>query len=157
MRALIEAQAGPFRARAADGVAAPRRRRKVIHQGRLPRTPTGGRLRALSAGGTVLATATVLALLPGSALAAPTTTFNYTNGVQTYVVPSGVSAIDVTATGATGGASDTSGYPGGEGGTVESDIPVTPGSLSLFFELRPLCLELAELHGGYRADPGAGI
>jgi len=73
------------------------------------------------------AATTLAAIAPGAALAAAPTTFSYTDGVQTYTVPAGVSALSVTAVGATGGTSDADGSPGGQGAVVDSDVPVTPG------------------------------
>ena len=70
-------------------------------------------------------------------------TFNYTGHKQTFVVPTGVTNIAVTASGASGGVS----YPdstGGTGGLVRAEISVTPG-------------ETLEIYvGGSGAGGGAG-
>ena len=55
-------------------------------------------------------------------------TFNYTGGVQDFVVPSGVALITIAATGADGGGSF-SGFPnvGGTGGVINVSFSVLPG------------------------------
>jgi len=53
--------------------------------------------------------------------------FDYTNGIQTWTVPAGVTQIYVDAAGAQGG-SQTS-YFGGKGGKVSGILTVTPGSV----------------------------
>src|ERR1700734_2730927 len=61
--------------------------------------------------------------------ASKTKTFRYTGHKQTFMVPAGVTAIKIVASGARGGAS-TGGYGtkgiGGNGGRVKATIPVTP-------------------------------
>jgi hypothetical protein len=52
--------------------------------------------------------------------------FSYTGTEQTWVVPSGVTSIDVDVRGAEGGAGDIT-TPGGKGGRVETTLTVTPG------------------------------
>lgn len=51
------------------------------------------------------------------------TTFNYTGGVQTYLVPAGVTELQIEAYGAQGG-----GAVGGFGGYATGVVPVTPGA-----------------------------
>lgn len=51
--------------------------------------------------------------------------FSYTGGQQTWVVPPGVTSINVDMAGAQGGS--TSYKPGGNGGRVQATISVTPG------------------------------
>ncbi|MFT5819145.1 MAG: hypothetical protein ACI8ZM_000368 [Crocinitomix sp.] len=58
------------------------------------------------------------------------TTFNYTAGMQTYVVPAGVTLINIEAFGAQGGTSDNDAGSctiGGWGGSATGDLIVTPG------------------------------
>ncbi|MCF8449495.1 MAG: Ig-like domain-containing protein, partial [Taibaiella sp.] len=55
------------------------------------------------------------------------TTFSYTGTVQTYTVPSGVTAIGIDAAGAQGGNSLASN--GGNGGRVQASLTVTPGQV----------------------------
>jgi hypothetical protein len=50
-----------------------------------------------------------------------TTTFNSTGGIQTYLVPAGVSLLDIEAVGAQGGAQ------GGLGASMQGQFTVTPG------------------------------
>lgn len=67
---------------------------------------------------------------PSSAITIPapvTVSFSYTGGEQTWVVPSGISSISVTAYGAAGGTVDSSLAAGGLGGGVTGNVPVTPG------------------------------
>ncbi|HEX2899554.1 MAG TPA: glycine-rich protein, partial [Bacteroidia bacterium] len=58
-----------------------------------------------------------------------TQTFNFTGGVQSFTVPSGVTTLNVDLRGAKGG----DGYPvmsvGGNGGRMTSSIAVTPGQV----------------------------
>lgn len=63
---------------------------------------------------------------------AQTTTFNYTGAMQTYVVPAGVTSLDIDMSGARGGygtSSVNSGGPNipGFGGRVQTTLDVTPG------------------------------
>ena len=55
-------------------------------------------------------------------------TFLPTGAEQTFVVPAGVTALTVTATGGRGGQGAGPGAVGGAGGRVTATIPVTPGS-----------------------------
>jgi len=83
--------------------------------------------------------------LPTQAGAA-TQTFGYTGAEQTYVVPPGVTAIGVEATGSAGADSDA---PGGRGAVVSGTVPVTPGQ-TLYVEVGSgLC------NGGGFAGSGA--
>jgi hypothetical protein len=54
-------------------------------------------------------------------------TFNYTGAVQTWVVPAGVTSVQIEASGAQGN-SNASGVVGGKGGKVTGDLAVTPGT-----------------------------
>jgi Glycine rich protein len=57
-------------------------------------------------------------------------TFSYTGGEQTFVVPSHVTRITVTAMGASGASDGTSGYgiaEGGRGGLIQATVPVKSG------------------------------
>ncbi|MEI6123178.1 MAG: HYR domain-containing protein, partial [Bacteroidota bacterium] len=56
--------------------------------------------------------------------AAGTQTFNYTGGLQTWIVPAGVVSIDVDVQGAKGGDGIST---GGLGGRIQATYPVTPG------------------------------
>ncbi len=70
----------------------------------------------------------IVLLLCNWGATAQTTTYNYTGGVQTYVVPTGVTTIVVDARGAMGGR-DLYGYNrGGYGGRVQCSLAVTSGS-----------------------------
>jgi len=73
----------------------------------------------------------ILLLIASVSLGQITQTYNYTGGVQTFVVPSGITSITVDARGAAGGnsyyAGSTTAHIGGLGGRVQADIPVTPG------------------------------
>ncbi len=53
-----------------------------------------------------------------------TQTFNYTGAVQMWVVPAGVTSVDVTCWGAEGGRAA---GPGGMGGMAQATAPVNPG------------------------------
>lgn len=68
-----------------------------------------------------------------SALAA-TTTFNYTGAEQTYTVPTGATAVTITAVGARGGTSR-SGAPGGNGARVTATVPLPAGTTTLYVEV----------------------
>ncbi|MBL7817991.1 MAG: T9SS type A sorting domain-containing protein [Saprospiraceae bacterium] len=60
-----------------------------------------------------------------------TVTFDYTGAAQTWVVPAGVTSVEVVAKGAKGGDSNNSFYTnnaGGNGGTVTATLAVTPGT-----------------------------
>ena len=66
---------------------------------------------------------TSLAMAGNKALA--TSTFNYTGGAQTYIVPGGVTSLNVSLSGAAGGNAD--GGLGANGGTTTAILAVTPG------------------------------
>jgi hypothetical protein len=59
------------------------------------------------------------------------TSFAYTGGVQSYVVPAGVDSLRVEANGGSGGA--TAGFAAGNGGRVEAVVPVTAGEVLFMF------------------------
>ena len=63
------------------------------------------------------------------------TTYNYTGGVQTYVVPGGITSVSVSLTGAAGGIGGTvaSPFPGGYGGKTTATLAVTPGQTLYIF------------------------
>ncbi|MBF9238082.1 T9SS type A sorting domain-containing protein [Hymenobacter sp. BT683] len=75
--------------------------------------------RPLAALGLLLATA-------GAAHAQTTTTFSYTGASQTYVVPAGVTQLQVVATGARAGNIATRFGPGGPGAVVTATVTVVP-------------------------------
>lgn len=56
-----------------------------------------------------------------------TQTFSYTGSDQTFVVPSGITAITVDCQGAEGGPNQATTVLGGKGGRVVCDLTVTPG------------------------------
>lgn len=59
------------------------------------------------------------------------TTFSYTGGSQSFVVPSGITSLTITAAGAQGGAADeglTVAYAAPQGGSTTAMIAVTAGS-----------------------------
>jgi hypothetical protein len=73
--------------------------------------------------------------LAGPPIAGPATLVTFTTvGEAHFVVPTGVSAITVTATGAQGGGGSYAGCKGGFGATVTSTIAVTQGE-TLFVEV----------------------
>ncbi len=54
--------------------------------------------------------------------------FDYTGDVQTFVVPEGVSSVDVTVQGGEGGRTSSAGSPpGGQGAVTTATLAVTPG------------------------------
>lgn len=61
----------------------------------------------------------------------PDTTFRFTGGIQTWVVPAGVTSIQAEIVGASGG--DATNSRGGLGGRVTGTIPVTPGQTLYFY------------------------
>ncbi len=72
-------------------------------------------------------------------------TFTYTGSYQTFIVPSGVTSIDVDVDGGKGGYGSYGVSQGGSGGSVQGTISVTPGST----------LEIYV--GGAGTDGGAGF
>jgi hypothetical protein len=76
------------------------------------------------------AAAVALGLMMTPSWGQEVTTFDYTGEVQTYVVPAGVSAINIEAYGAEGGTAlndSSSCIIGGWGGYATGDLAVTPG------------------------------
>lgn len=73
--------------------------------------------------GTVLAGLVLFVATP--ALAQTTVTFNYTGAQQTWVVPAGVTSVDIVAEGAQG--FDSLSFLGGRGGRATGTLAVTPG------------------------------
>ena len=100
-------------------------------------TGVGGTARGALLTGLVCAGA--LAASPVASAAATPVTFGYTGAEQSYVVPAGVSSLQVGATGAPGGTGVASG-DGGIGGAgangahVDAVVPVTPGE-TLYVEI----------------------
>ena len=72
----------------------------------------------------------LLVVAPTSMVLAQTTTFRYVNDTQNYTVPTGVTHIQVVATGAAGGRSDAS-TPYSSGARVTAILSVTPGEVLL--------------------------
>ena len=68
--------------------------------------------------------------------AAAADTFPFSGAEQTYIVPAGVTAVHVEATGAAGAAGDPSsgGLPGGRGATVSGTVAASPGQ-TLYVEV----------------------
>jgi large repetitive protein len=62
---------------------------------------------------------------------ARSTVFSPTGAPQPYVVPAGITGLNVSATGGSGGA--TTSFAAGRGGRVEAILPVTPGEVLFFF------------------------
>ena len=75
-----------------------------------------------------LAALGLMALLPAAASA---DTFSFTGAEQSYLVPAGVTAVHVEATGAAGAAGAS---PGGRGATVSGTVAVTPAQ-TLYVEV----------------------
>ena len=86
-------------------------------------------------------------LFAGAVRAQQTFTFTFTGGVQTFVVPAGVTLLQVDVFGAQGGQGDAS---GGKGGRVETTIAVTPG------ETLSLIVGGAGGNSGGSGQPGPG-
>ena len=63
--------------------------------------------------------------------AAPAATFTYTGAVQQYTVPDGVTGLTVTASGGSGGTSDTAGPNRAPAAQVTGTLAVQPGQLVL--------------------------
>ncbi|WP_164490041.1 glycine-rich protein [Runella sp. SP2] len=62
-----------------------------------------------------------------------TQSFGFTGGMQTFTVPAGVTKLTVVAKGASGSNGDYNGSTPGKGGSVTTDLQVTPGQvLNLF-------------------------
>ncbi|QKG54356.1 hypothetical protein [Hymenobacter sp. BRD67] len=75
----------------------------------------------LAALGLLLATA-------GAAQAQTTTNFAYTGGTQTYTVPTGITKLNVVATGG-GGGGNRGNNKGGLGAIVQATVTVVPGEV----------------------------
>ena len=104
-------------------------------------TSTGNNINWYNAatGGTLLGTvasATNFPVTPGvttsyyaeaQAFESGTQTFNYTGAIQTFTVPAGVTSLNITAKGASGGY--TSGSTAGKGATMTGTFSVTPGQV----------------------------
>ena len=76
----------------------------------------------------VLGVLAAVALCTASA-AAQASTFSYTGGEQTFVVPAGDTAIEVVATGARGGGPVSCCLQAGSGAVVSGVLKVTPGQV----------------------------
>lgn len=74
-----------------------------------------------------------LFLASAGLFAQTSTSFSYTGGMQTFVVPACVNIISVDMSGAQGGGNASVSAPGGMGGRVQTDIPVTPGQTLYIF------------------------
>src|SRR5690606_29001240 len=78
--------------------------------------------------------------------------FSYTGGQQTWVVPPGVTSIDVDVVGASGGNSSGS-YgtnAGGKGGRVQATLSVTPGqTLYIYVGGQGSGISSGSVSGGY--------
>src|SRR5665213_1535139 len=100
------------------------------------RTRLGRQMRAVLAGSllfgglTAVSLAGTTALPVGTASASPATLFSSSiAGTTTVVIPSGVTTIDITAVGGTGGAVVPAGGAGGKGAVVTaSSVVVIPGA-----------------------------
>lgn len=87
-------------------------------------------------------------------------TFNYTGAVQTFVVPSGVTALKFDVKGSQGGSAiyNTATKPddvGGKGGRVTADYPVTPGE-TLYIYVGGTTFNGGGIGGGTIAQPNGG-
>lgn len=95
-----------------------------------------------------------LAVLPGTASAGVASqTFSYTGRQQVFTVPSGVSAVSVTAIGSAGAPSG--GVAGGEADEVTGTIAVAPGS-TLYVEVGGVGCNGGGAAGGSGAGAGGG-
>jgi hypothetical protein len=86
--------------------------------------------RTLRARGVVVVGTAALAgllALPASGAAA-TWTFGYTGGMQTWVVPAGVTSAHFDIYGAAGGEPYYATFNPGKGGRAQAELPLTPGS-----------------------------
>ncbi|MCD6011572.1 MAG: C-terminal target protein, partial [Flavipsychrobacter sp.] len=92
-------------------------------------------------------------------------TYNFTNTVQTWTVPSGVNSVDITVLGAEGGdgyynaATYTYGVVPGKGGKVTASLAVTPGQvLNLYVGGRGqnFTNSSAHAHGGFNGGGDGG-
>ena len=117
------------------------------------------KMKRRSAGAAVCAAASlVVAMLASPIIQAPVAhaapqTYTYTGSPQLYVVPPGVTSIQVTLTGA-GGLSVTNGGVGGQGGVVTATVAVQPGELLMFNVGGQGVTNAGAFNGGGR--PGGG-
>lgn len=83
------------------------------------------------AGGSLIAASApaAAAVRAPHARARVTTTFTYTGGEQTFVVPDGVAQLAVNAVGAPGGNTEADTSTGGRGGTAYGVVAVSPGEV----------------------------
>jgi hypothetical protein len=88
--------------------------------------PRRGQVGALARSG--LCAVAVLVGAGVSVATARADSFGFTGGEQAYVVPAGVTAVQVDATGAPGGTGCMT-TTGGEGATITADFAVSPGSV----------------------------
>ncbi|MCB2410842.1 glycine-rich protein, partial [Hymenobacter lucidus] len=97
----------------------------------------------------------------GSVTITPVVAYAYTGGPQTYIVPAGVKAVRVTATGASGGTGGGSVAPA-KGAVVQATVFVTPGEvLTLYVGGAGSSGGSGTVAGGYNGggngrDSGAG-
>jgi hypothetical protein len=85
-------------------------------------------------------------------------TFNFTGGQQTWLVPAGVTTVDIDARGAAG-ASTTQSSPGGKGGRVQTTVAVTPGETLFIYVGGAGAGSVGGFNGGGQGGaggPGAG-
>lgn len=75
-------------------------------------------------------------------------TFNYTGSIQTFVVPSGVTTLEVECIGAEGGNGNQATSPAGLGAFVAGDITVTPGETLEIIVGQSGVTGTSGLHGG---------
>jgi hypothetical protein len=84
-------------------------------------------LRRIGAAAAIPVVTSIVAPTPLAAQSGNTVTFNFTGGVQSFVVPAGVTVLNVDVQGAGGGGPSPGPTPGGNGGRVQAALPVTPG------------------------------
>jgi hypothetical protein len=82
-----------------------------------------------------------------------TITYSYTGATETFTVPSGVSALTVSVSGAQG-SSWRDYYPGGDGATVSGGLPVTPGEQLTVLVGQAGAVSGAETFGGGGSGSG---
>jgi hypothetical protein len=75
-------------------------------------------------------------------------TFNYTGSIQTFVVPSGVTTLEVECIGAKGGNGNQASSPAGLGALAAGDIAVTPGETLEIIVGQSGVTGTSGLHGG---------
>jgi hypothetical protein len=89
----------------------------------------------------------LLLALATTAQAQTTTTYAYTGGAQTYTVPAGITAVQVVATGASGGVLNGGSTNYGYGARAQATVTVTPGEV--------LTVQVGG-RGGNDSDSGGG-